>query len=56
MPQGWEAVPLTDDPGTRLETTEERLRAACKILGMTAIGVGIGCLFVFVRWATGMPM
>jgi hypothetical protein len=51
MLRGWEAVPIHEDQGSRLETREERLCAVCKIFGMTLLGLGIGCSFVFVKWA-----
>jgi hypothetical protein len=31
-------------------TTEDRVRDACKVLGMTALGTGLGCLMVFLKW------
>lgn len=40
-----EAEPLFENM-----TTEERAKTACKVLGMAALGTGVGGLMVFVKW------
>ena len=56
----WSAVPTSDGSEPRasanadtLETTEGRTRVACKCVGMTLLGLGIGCTFVVLRQVTG---
>lgn len=32
----------------------ERVKTALTIVCMTMLGLGLGCLFLFVRWVSGM--
>ena len=54
MPRGWEALPTPDGDGRRPEPPAERLRAACKPVGMVLLGLSIGCMFVLVRELFGI--
>ena len=54
----WEAIPTgecTEYDHTRgTLNARERCKVSLMIIGMSLIGVGIGCLFIFIRWVTGM--
>jgi hypothetical protein len=57
MQRDWEAIPTQEDQcssSSRLETQEQRLCVAIKILGMTLLGLGIGCSFIFIKWVFGI--
>ena len=57
MPSGWEALPTTDDGAggaCRLDTPAERIRTACKLMGMALLGVCIGGVFVLIRELIGI--
>ena len=49
----WHVIPTQED-GAALETTSDRVRAACRIVGMTLLGLSIGCAFVAIRWLVGI--
>ena len=54
----WEAVPTSEcaeyDDARDTMGVRERIKTALMVVGMSLIGIGIGCFFVFVRWITGM--
>jgi len=37
-------------------TVEERIRTACKVLGMALIGASLGLLMVLFKWYTGVEL
>jgi hypothetical protein len=49
----WQPVPL-GEPESELLLPRERLKAACQVLGMAAVGLAIGCVMVLARRALGM--
>ena len=57
---GWDPLPTGElseyGYAEQQETlnSRERFNTALKIMGMSALGVGMGCLFIFVRWAAGL--
>ena len=60
---GWEALPTGDDCCESEDYNNnipthmgmwDRVKTALTILCMAMIGIGIGCLFLFVRWVGGM--
>ena len=53
MRSAWEPVPLQEPEADPLSPTE-RVKTMCKLLGMTATGLAIGCVFVLARHALGM--
>jgi hypothetical protein len=54
MPGEWAAVPTTDDGRFRMDTPAERIRTACRLLGMVALGLSLGCTFVLIRELIGV--
>jgi len=50
---GWRPVATTDGE-CRIDTLSDRVRVACRVLGMALLGTGIGCVFVFARWFIGI--
>ena len=53
MRTAWEPVPLREPEGEVLPP-RERLRTACRVLGMAAVGLAIGGAMVLARRALGM--
>lgn len=56
---GWEALPTKDDFYDKEDHNIpmgvwERVKTALTIVCMTMLGLGLGCLFLFVRWVSGM--
>lgn len=58
---GWDPLPTSDlsEYGYAQQQQEtlnarERFKTALKVMGMCALGIGMGCLFVFIRWAAGL--
>ena len=50
---GFEPIPEDEDGEAAEMSGRERVRIACKVLGMSAVGVAIGCAFVAMREALG---
>ena len=53
MRAAWQPVPLREPEGEALPP-RERLKAACQVLGMAAVGLAIGGVMVLARRALGM--
>jgi hypothetical protein len=57
---GWDPLPTSDlseyGCAQQQETlnARERFKTALKVMGMCALGIGMGFLFIFVRWAAGL--